>query len=339
MGRGGRVVYWAVVVALCAAAAAVHLLWASTGSYALVGSDIYNVWEEGQRVAEGISPYARILGQSLRENQNYPTYLPLSYLLVALLDRLGFSSFEQFLQVWRPICLACHLGLGLLTLAVFRRHGKPLVGLVALALLLLGRWSNYIIEVQQLDFATILALVAAGLLLRRRPTLSALLFGVSLSLKHLGILLLPCALIELGRASGAGLGRPGMGRLRYGLLALALPALLALPFLLRGGDGFLLSMAFSLSREAADHGAATGSPLLLASADGSRALMLALLSLTLLAQARERLDFWTAATGMLLLFVQFSPVVFGQYFIWVLSIGLIALGTQQDSAQAAAATA
>jgi hypothetical protein len=115
--------------------------------------------------------------------------------------------------------------------------------------------------------------------------------------------------------------------LRYSLLALGLPALLSMPFLFQAADGFLLSMVFSLSREAADHGVATGSPLLLASADGSRVLLLALLLFTLLAQAKERLGFWTAAVMVLLLFVQFSPVVFGQYFIWVLSVGLIAVVT------------
>jgi len=62
------------------AAAATHWLWSVAG------------------------PDARIVGQSLRENQNYPTDLPLSFLLVAL------------------------------------------------TLVLLGRWSAYIIEVQQARF-------------------------------------------------------------------------------------------------------------------------------------------------------------------------------------------
>ena len=113
--------------------------------------------------------------------------------------------------------------------------------------------------------------------------------------------------------------------LRYSLLALGLPALLSMPFLQQAADGFLLSMVLSLSREASDFGAATGSPLLLASAEGSRVLLLALLLLTLLSQAKEQLVFWTASAMLLLLFVQFSPVVFGQYFIWVLSVGLIAV--------------
>lgn len=333
-----RAIELGLVLAVFLAAAATHWLWSVAGPDALVGGDLYNVWEEGQRVAQGHSPYARIVGQSLRENQNYPTYLPLSYLLVAFLDRFGFESFPQFLPVWRLITLACHLALGLLILVVYRRNNRPVAGLVALTLVLLGRWSEYIIEVQQLDFAAILPLLLAGLLLRRRPVVSALLFGLSLSLKHLGILLLPCFLVELARlsASAAPTARHPMGSLlRYSLLALGLPALLSMPFLLQAADGFLLSMVFSLSREAADHGVATGSPLLLASADGSRVLLLALLVLSLLAQAKERLGFWVANTAIMLLFLQFSPVVFGQYFIWALSVGLIAVaehGVQANDA-------
>jgi uncharacterized membrane protein len=253
-----RAIELGLVSAMFLAAAATHWLWSVAG------------------------PDARIVGQSLRENQNYPTDLPLSFLLVAL------------------------------------------------TLVLLGRWSACIIEVQQLEFAAILPLVLAGLLLRRRPVVSALLFGLSLRLKHLGILLLPCFLIELARvtANAAPTDRHPMGSLlRYSLLALGLPALLSMPFLLQAADGFLLSMVLSLSREASDFGAATGSPLLLASAEGSRVLLLALLLLTLLSQAKEQLVFWTASAMLLLLFVQFSPVVFGQYFIWVLSVGLIAVVT------------
>jgi uncharacterized membrane protein len=312
------------VAGLCAAAIAHHVLWANASNQELVGSDIYNVWEEGKRIAEGISPYNRIIGKSLRENQNYPTYLPLSYLFVALLDHLGFKSFETFMQAWRPINMACHLGLGLLTLWVYLKHSKPTAGLLAFTILLLGRWSNFIVEVQQLEFASLLALVASGLTLHRRPKVSAVLLGLSLSIKHLGILVMPCFLIELQAQAQTSRGVAGMGVLKYSLIALALPAVISLPFVLLSGDGFALNMLFSFSREAADHGSATGSRLLFANEEVSRLLMFGILLLNLLTQHKERIDFWLASTLALLIFVQFNPVVFGQYFVWVMSLGLIA---------------
>lgn len=131
---------------------------------------------------------------------------------------------------------------------------------------------------------TLLSHPAMGLLLRRRPGLSALLFGLLLSFEHLGRLLRDC------------------------LLTLASPALLSLPFLLQAPEGFLFSVVFSLSREVADHAVANGSTLLLSP----------------LAQIMERLGFWLANTVIFLLFVQFSTVVFGRDFTWALSVGLIA---------------
>jgi hypothetical protein len=115
-----------------------------------------------------------------------------------------------------------------------------------------------------------------------------------------------------------------MGLLKYSLIALAIPALLSLPFVLLSGEGFALNMLFSLSRQASDHGAATGSRLLFVTEEGSRLLMVGLLLFNLLAQYKERIDVWTASTLALLIFVQFNPVVFGQYFIWLMSLGLIA---------------
>lgn len=115
-----------------------------------------------------------------------------------------------------------------------------------------------------------------------------------------------------------------MGLLKYSLIALAIPALLSLPFVLLSGEGFALNMLFSLSRQASDHGAATGSRLLFVTEEGSRLLMVGLLLFNLLAQYKERIDVWIASTLALLIFVQFNPVVFGQYFIWLMSLGLIA---------------
>jgi uncharacterized membrane protein len=220
--------------------------------------------------------------------------------------------------------MVCHLGLGLLTLWVYLKNGKPTAGLLALTILLLGRWSNFIVEVQQLEFASVLSLIAAGLTLRKRPTLSAVLLGLSLSIKHLGVLVMPCYLIQLQALAQPTRRSAVMGLLKYSLIALAIPALLSLPFVLLSGEGFALNMLFSLSRQASDHGAATGSRLLFVTEEGSRLLMVGLLLFNLLAQYKERIDVWIASTLALLIFVQFNPVVFGQYFIWLMSLGLIA---------------
>lgn len=56
-----------------------HILWRLKGSERLESRDIYNIWEEGRQIIRGINRHARIVGRSLRENNNYPTHLPTSF--------------------------------------------------------------------------------------------------------------------------------------------------------------------------------------------------------------------------------------------------------------------
>lgn len=321
--RPGRATILALALAIGIATVAIHQLWAINGPTRLVGGDIYNVWEEGTRLATGTNPYARIIGKSLRENDNYPTYLPLSYLFVALLHRLGIQQFPDFLAVWRALSLACHLGIGVLTFQTYRSRSMPFLGLIACTVLLFGRWSAYIIDVQHLEFIALLPLLIAGHQLKRRPILSALLFGLSLCVKQIGILVLPCFLLALHSESTTDKPARSIQPWKYGLLALLPPLLICLPFLIDYGTGFVLSMFFSASREFSDHGIATGSRLILLDLDSTRYFMAALLAANWLAQAKEKVNFWLASSITLLIFLQFNPVIFGQYYIWFNSFFLI----------------
>ena len=197
MTRSQKIVLLVAGIALVVATVAIHHLWELRGAERLSNKDIYSVWEEGKTIADGINPYARIIGKSLRNNNKYPTYLPLSYYFVAILDRTGFQTFIDFIRIWRPFNVICHLGIGVLTLSIYCQQRKPVSGLIACSILLLGRWSAYIINVQHLEFAAILPILLAGQQLNRRPKFSALMFGVSLCIKHIGIILLPSFLLGL----------------------------------------------------------------------------------------------------------------------------------------------
>lgn len=319
-----RAVVLGLAIAIGIATVAIHHLWELKGFERLIDSDIHNVWKEGKKLFEGTNPYTRIIGRSLRDNDNFPTYLPLTYLFSAALQHFEIREFRDFLSVWRPINLASHLGLGLLTLHIYNRQHKPIAGLIACSILLLGRWSAYIIDVQHLEFPAILAIVAAGHQLNRRPLLSALLFSLSLSIKHIAIILLPCFLLGLlADSSGLNSRAKWLRVLRYCLVAFALPAALSLPFLQNSPDGFLLSMLFSASRGTSSHGIATGTEMILLSVDQTRLLMLALFVMGWIVQAKQRLNIWFACTLTLLIFLQFSPVVFAQYYIWITAFLLI----------------
>lgn len=324
-----RAIVLAVAIAIGIATAAIHHLWELKGSERLIGSDIYNVWNEGKKLFEGTNPYTRIIGRSMRDNDNFPTYLPLTYLFSAALQHFEIREFPDFLSLWRRVNLVSHLGLGLLTLHIYHQQRKPLLGLIACSILLLGRWSAYIIDVQHLEFPAILAIIAAGHQLNRRPMLSALLFSLSLCIKHIAIILLPCFLlgliVESASQSTHHNTRPKWRRLlQYCLVAFALPAALSVPFLLNSPDGFLLSMLFSASRGTSSHGIATGTEMILLSVDQTRLLMGGLFVMGWIVQAKQRLNVWLASTLTLLIFLQFSPVVFAQYYIWITAFLLIA---------------
>jgi len=328
-----RILILGLGLLLVAATVITHALWAQQGSERLLKEDIYYVWKEGQQIIQGVNPYQRIVGGSLRENHKYPTYLPLSYLFTAATQWLGAKHFEQFIQIWRPINLASHLLLAWLVVKVYLKKRMVAMGCIAGGILLMGRWSAYIVNVQHLEFTSICALISAALLIGRKPNLSALLLGLSLSIKHLGVILVPAFLIEL-MAQIPAAERPGRVILRYGLLMLLLPAVTSIPFLITSPDGFLLNMLFSFSRSAASNGQGAGSNVLLLGVDGARIFLVALLGLNFVALAKKSITFWTSCTFGLLIFLQFNPVVFEQYFIWLLSVGLIAAANPEPEALA-----
>lgn len=337
-----RAIVLALAIAIAVAAIAIHHLWELKGFERLIDSDIHNVWKEGKKLFEGTNPYTRIIGRSMRDNDNFPTYLPLTYLFSAALQHFEIREFPDFLTIWRRINLASHLGLGLLTFYIYNRQRKPLAGLIACSILLLGRWSAYIIDVQHLEFPAILAIVAAGYQLNRRPTLSALLFSLSLCIKHISIILLPCFLLGLvTEAAGLHARAKWMQILRYCLVAFALPAAMSLPFLHNSPDGFVLSMLFSASRGTSSHGIATGTEMILLSVDQTRLLMLGLFVMGWIVQVKQRMNLWFASTLTLLIFLQFSPVVFAQYYIWITAFLLIGFAdlTPPGRPDAPAATA
>ena len=63
--------------------------------------------------------------------------------------------------------------------------------------------------------------------------------------------------------------------------------------------------------------------MILTGVDGTRLLMVALIAVNWIAQAKENINFWFASTITLLIFLQFNAVIFAQYYIWLISFLLI----------------
>lgn len=306
----------------------VHLLYWRIGAETLKNrEDIFFAWREGQRLFEGINPYARILGNSLRENQKYPTYLPLSYLSSFAMSKLGFTTFEEFLRIWRLLTLACHGAIGLLVFHCFHRQGKPLTGFVLCAVVLVGRWSSYVVMVQHLEFAALLPMLLSCLLIERNLRLAGLLSGLSLAVKHMGLILLPFLVIQVMRShAGADQRNQHKAVAKFLIGVAAIPMIITLPFLIDEPIGLIQSMLFSATRLPSDHGIATGIlPARMFGADGGKIALLALLIATYFASAKEWLGIWTGCAIAMILYVQFNPVVFTQYYYWLIVFISLAL--------------
>ena len=147
--------YWLPLLLLVMAGLAMHMSFWFTPADALRDEDIYYIWLEGKRIIAGENPYARVLVSDMRDNDKYATYFPLAYLFSALVQKLGLPEFLDWLYLWRPLSFSFHMGIVALVLRYFYVRGLWILGVVAAAIVLLGRWSVYIARVHHLEFAAI----------------------------------------------------------------------------------------------------------------------------------------------------------------------------------------
>ncbi|MGG6238698.1 hypothetical protein ACQ4N7_08665 [Nodosilinea sp. AN01ver1] len=322
--------YWLALLLLMAAGLLMHISFWSIPADDLMGEDIYYIWLEGKRIIAGENPYARVLASDMRANDKYATYFPLAYLFSALVQKVGLTTFSGWLYLWRPLSFFFHLGIVALTLKYFYRRGLWLLGFVAAAVLLLGRWSIYITRVHHLEFAAIFCLLVSLRLLQSRPRLALLAFSLSLGIKQIAIFLLPLYLIHLWMT---GSKDKRMKEVVYGfLIILSVPVLTSLPFLIWNAEGFFKSIMFSATRLGSSH--IDGAPSLdvifsenLPWLVGLKAklLLLALMALIYLSFWREQTSMLAAAALVMMVFLYFNSVLFLQYFLWPLSLTLLAL--------------
>lgn len=165
----------------------IHVGFWMNSSDSLRGQDIYYVWVEGRRIITGENPYARILAGDMRINDKYATYFPLSYLLSSFVQILGFSDFNTWLNIWRPTSFVFHVGIISLILRYFSKRKLWILGFVCSMIVLLSRWSIYVIRVHHLEFAAIFFLLLSLISWREKRITSLLMFSFSLGIKHIAI--------------------------------------------------------------------------------------------------------------------------------------------------------
>jgi hypothetical protein len=285
--------------------------------------DIYYSFKEGQRILNGENPYARVLTGNMRDNNKYATYFPLFYELSYASQALGLKEFATWLVFWRRVFILFNLGTAVLLFYAFWRYDMKWFGIFATAFWLFNRWTLTVMSIVHLDFLPIFFLVASLLVFPKNRWLGFLLYGVSLSLKQIGIFILPLYLIWLWLSVDKDRVRELiMGSVWIGII----PFLTSLPFLFWNAQGFVMSVLFSVTRV----GSGRFSVLPLDAAMGwsgatGRLPMLVLFAVVYWFCLSRVVGRYTGAFLVMSVFIGFNTALFVQYFLWLVPLTLLLL--------------
>ena len=282
------------------------------------GEDVYYNWVEGSRLLNGEDPYARILAGNMRENDKYATYFPGFYGLSALTQAVGLRDYEAWIAFWRVIFLAFDLAIAAALYLLIYPRGRLLAACFAAAFWLFGRWTLHVTEIAHLDFIPIFLMIASLGLFRKHRWSSLLLFSLSLGVKQIAIFLVPLFLVWTWQSTR-------QDKLKQTLLAAlviaSVPILTSLPFLAWHAEGFVKSLAFSVTRNPIDHFSVT-------SLDGqmgwvgapARLPMLVMLLGVYALAWRRKVGMYVASLFAMSTFLDFNAVLFRQYFAWIVPL-------------------
>ena len=294
------------------------------------GEDIHWSWLEGQRLLKGVNPYERTLTGNLRDNDKYATYFPVFYYGTALSILAGLNEYEEWLKSWRALSLLANLGIAAILFYLPFRRKVWVLALFAAGFWLFNRWTLHVTRIAHLDFVAILPLLVSLVLISRRPYAALLLLGFSISVKQIGLFLIPLYLIWIWQESNA--DRVKRLLIAIGLIA-AIPLLASLPFLIWNPKAYLISVIFDALRNPADHfGAASLDAMIGWVGLPAKIPMLALMLLACVLAWQRRIGKWTSVLLIMAAFVDFSSVLFRQYFTWLAPfIPLAALDLLRDA--------
>jgi len=280
------------------------------------GSDTYYSWVEGSRIRDGINPYERILHGNMRENRKYATYFPLFYEASALTQLVGYGQYNSWINFYRYIFLACNLAIGFaLYTLTFSKHTWAF-SLLAVLFWYFNRWTLTASKIVALDFIPILLMVVSlGIFERHRKT-SLLLFSLSLAIKQIAIFIAPLYLIWEYQQS-----RSIKNVVTTSLWIASVPLLTSAPFLAWNAEGFIKSIAFSATRDSTTNfkwdsidAVANLSGLL------ARLPILVMFIGTYFAAWQKAIGRYAAAMLVMVVFIAFNPVLYVQYFAWLISL-------------------
>lgn len=278
-----------------------------------IAGDIEYVWKEGGEILKGKNPYTRATG-NIKNGSKYATYFPLSYIISAGIQKMGFASFDSWMKIVRPIILISQLISATLVLYYLARKGKLAMGLFAFFIILFHRFTLYPARVTHIDFPAIALLLAGMMLLRKKPGMAYTLIGISLAIKQMAMFMIPALLIYAWHQ------KKSAKKVTMSFLLMALVPIVTLtPFIIDNPKGTAQSILFSVERAATGDFASPDLATTLA-LDGiwGRIPMLGMFLLVYLACWRREMHLFGATLAIFTIFAGFNPVLFFQYLAWVI---------------------
>ena len=294
-------------------------------------NDIFYIWSDGHSIAHGRNPYSKIEGSDMLKNEGkYATYLPGFFIAVSAYVKLGYDTFAEWLKFWRPASFLIHFSVGVLLFFAIMPRGGFFLALFGSQFWLLSRWPIGVMNSGQIDPLAILFLLASLLTLSRYRKLALVLFGLSLSVKQIGVFMLPVYLLI-----DADLSKPLLWNFKKGLnnfLYLAIvPFLLCLPFLIWDAKGLLYSLIFSATRSPGGHLKIPSLDELLGYVGLIAKLpMVFMMGFVYLAFMEKRIGVFVAGLALYLTFISFNSVLFKQYIPWFCAFLGLAMAEYQN---------
>jgi hypothetical protein len=291
--------------------------------------DIYYIWRDGVRLANGENPYAYDhLPEPGERPTKHPSYLPLFYLAVAGVHHLGIREYATWLHVWRAVLILAHVTIATQLYLAGQRAGRPLLGLFGALFWSLNRWTLYTVRAGGLDELALLFLLVSLQCFVRRRRLAFLLLGTSLAIKHVGLLVTPLYLVWTWQRSKDSQWIRWKAVVPAALWIALIPAAVSLPFIWWDAGAFTRSILSSVTRpsDGYAHVSAVGSLLGLRGGLARVPLLLLLTLVVLVAAHRQVIGRYAAVLLMFAAFTDFNTVLFPQYFAWVIPFIVLAAG-------------
>jgi len=233
--------------------------------------------------------------------------------------------------MWRAVEIAAHITIAVLLYLAGQRAGRALLGLFGALFWSLNRWTLYTVRSGGIDELALLFLLLSLGYFERRRRLSFLLFGASLAIKHIGLLVAPLYLLwTWQRTEGSPRSSEGQrwtGTVQAALWIALIPLAVSLPFLWWDAGAFIQSLVSSATRPASGYRVSAIGSLLGLRGGVARIPLLLLATLILLVAAhRQVIGRYMTVLLMLTVFTDFNTVLFPQYFAWVIPFIVLAAG-------------